>query len=210
MKRTAVSLCLLTGLLSGCGGAGLDNAQNVRNQTQNQTKPIHVSDRNEVFNRHNENEQFGYVRYQKEQFDGDQQKMPVMNREETAHMISSLTVQLPHIQDAATLVTDREALVVYKTDSKNRELTADQVKKTAASVIPRYYHVYISDNPNHMQSVENYSNLGSGSRDIREIMSGTIQEMKTSPQGSPVSENENANGETRQDMKIDRNDKNAR
>ncbi|MGQ8967548.1 YhcN/YlaJ family sporulation lipoprotein [Bacillus subtilis] len=206
MKRTAVSLCLLTGLLSGCGGAGLDNAH----QTQNQTKPIHVSDRNEVFNRHNENEQFGYVRYQKEQFDGDQQKTPVMNRGETAHMISSLTVQLPHIQDAATLVTDREALVVYKTDSKNRELTADQVKKTAASVIPRYYHVYISDNPNHMQSVENYSNLGSGSRDIREIMSGTIQEMKTSPQGSPVSENENANGETRQDMKIDRNDKNAR
>lgn len=65
MKRTAVSLCLLTGLLSGCGGAGLDNAQNVRNQTQNQTKPIHVSDRNEAFNRHNENEQFGYVRYQK-------------------------------------------------------------------------------------------------------------------------------------------------
>lgn len=96
----------------------IDNAQNVRNQTQNQTKPIHVSDRNEVFNRHNENEQFGYVRYQKEQFDGDQQKTPVMNREETAHMISSLTVQLPHIQDAATLVTDREALVVYKTDSK--------------------------------------------------------------------------------------------
>lgn len=187
----------------------MDNAQNVRNQTQNQTKPIHVSDRNEAFNRHNENEQFGYVRYQREQFDGDQQKTPVMNREETAHMISSLTVQLPHIQDAATLVTDREALVVYKTDSKNRELTADQVKKTAASVIPRYYHVYISDNPNHMQSVENYSNLGSGSRDIREIMSGTIQEMKTSPQGSPVSENENANGETRQD-KIDRNDKNAR
>ncbi len=41
-----------------------------------------------------------------------------MNREETAHIISSLTVQLPHIQDAATLVTDREALVVYKTDSK--------------------------------------------------------------------------------------------
>lgn len=58
----------------------MDNAQNVRNQTQNQTKPIHVSDRNEAFNRHNENEQFGYVRYQREQFDGDQQKTPVMNR----------------------------------------------------------------------------------------------------------------------------------
>ncbi|MCY8315730.1 YhcN/YlaJ family sporulation lipoprotein [Bacillus vallismortis] len=211
MKRTAISLCLLTGLLSGCGGKGFDNAgQTAQNQTQNQTKPIHVSDRNEAFNRHDENEQFGYVRYQKEQFDGEQQEVPVMKREETAHIISSLTVQLPHIQEAATLVTDQEALVVYKTDTKNRELTADQVKKTAASVIPRYYHVYISDHPNHMQSIENFSNLGSGSRDIREIMSGTIQGMKTSPQGSPVSENENANGETRQDMKTDRNDKNAR
>nr|WP_087993328.1 YhcN/YlaJ family sporulation lipoprotein [Bacillus subtilis] len=211
MKRTAVSLCLLTGLLSGCGGAGFDNAeQNAQNQTQNQTRPIHVSDRNEAFNRHDKNEQFGYVRYQKEQFDGEQQQAPVMNRKETAHMISSLTVQLPHIQEAATLVTDQEALVVYKTDSKNRELTADQVKKTATSVIPRYYHVYISDNPNHMQSIENDSHIGSGSRNIRENMSRTIEEMKTSPQGSPVSENENANGETRQDMKINRNDKNAR
>ncbi|MCO4849427.1 YhcN/YlaJ family sporulation lipoprotein [Bacillus vallismortis] len=211
MKRTAISLCLLTGLLSGCGGAGFDNAgQTAQNQTQHQTRPIHVADRNETFNRHDENEQFGYVRYQKEQFDGEQQEVPVMKREETAHIISSLTVQLPHIQEAATLVTDQEALVVYKTDTKNRELTADQVKKTAASVIPRYYHVYISDHPNHMQSIENFSNHGSGSRGIRDIMEGTIEEMKTSPQGSPVSEHENANGETRQDMKTDRNDKNAR
>ncbi|MCY8979557.1 YhcN/YlaJ family sporulation lipoprotein [Bacillus halotolerans] len=209
MKRTAVSLCLMTGLLSGCGGAGLNNAEQ-NAQHQNETRPIHVSDRNEAFNRHDENEQFGYVRYQKEQFDGEQQETPAPDREETAHIISSLTVQLPHIQDAAALVTDQEALVVYKTDSKNRELTADQVKKTAVSVIPRYYHVYISDNPNHMQAIKNYSNLGSGSRDVRDIMSGTIQEMKTSPQGSPVSENENANGETRQDKETNRNNKNAR
>ncbi|MEC1667380.1 YhcN/YlaJ family sporulation lipoprotein [Bacillus mojavensis] len=209
MKRTAVSLCLMTGLLSGCGGAGFNNAeQNV--QHQNETKPIHVSDRDEAFNRHDKNEQFGYVRYQKEQIDGEQQETPAPDREETAHIISSLTVQLPHIQDAAVLVTDQEALVVYKTDSRNRELTADQVKKTAVSVIPRYYHVYISDNPNHMQAIKNYSNLSSGSRDVRDIMSGTIQEMKNSPQGSPVSENENANGETRQDKETNRNDKNAR
>ncbi|MDP4525881.1 YhcN/YlaJ family sporulation lipoprotein [Bacillus halotolerans] len=209
MKRTAVSLCLMTGLLCGCGGAGLNNAEQ-NAQHQNETRPIHVSDRNEAFNRHDENEQFGYVRYQKEQLDGEQQETPAPDREETVHIISSLTVQLPHIQDAAALVTDQEALVVYKTDSKNRELTADQVKKTAVSVIPRYYHVYISDNPNHMQAIKNYSNLGSGSRDVRDIMSGTIQEMKTSPQGSPVSENENANGETRQDKETNRNDKNAR
>ncbi|MEG7284155.1 YhcN/YlaJ family sporulation lipoprotein [Bacillus sp. 0909A] len=208
MKRTAVSLCLMTGLLSGCGGAGFNAEQDV--QHQNETKPIHVSDRDEAFNRHDKNEQFGYVRYQKEQFDGEQQETPAPDREETAHIISSLTVQLPHIQDAAVLVTDQEALVVYKTDSRNRELTADQVKKTAVSVIPRYYHVYISDNPNHMQAIKNYSNLGSGSRDVRDIMSGTIQEMKNSPQGSPVSENENANGETRQDKETNRNDKNAR
>ncbi|MDR4228191.1 hypothetical protein FO507_12520 [Bacillus mojavensis] len=209
MKRTAVSLCLMTGLLSGCGGVGFNNAeQNV--QHQNKTKPIHVSDRDEAFNRHDKNEQFGYVRYQKEQIDGEQQETPAPDREETAHIISSLTVQLPHIQDAAVLVTDQEVLVVYKTDSRNRELTADQVKKTAVSVIPRYYHVYISDNPNHMQAIKNYSNLNSGSRDVRDIMSGTIQEMKNSPQGSPVSENENANGETRQDKETNRNDKNAR
>ncbi len=75
MKPTAVSLCLLAGLLSGCGGAGLDNAeQNVQNQTRNQTRPIHVSDRNEAFNRHDENEQFGYVRYQKNNLTANSRK----------------------------------------------------------------------------------------------------------------------------------------
>ncbi|MDI5788279.1 YhcN/YlaJ family sporulation lipoprotein [Bacillus licheniformis] len=49
---------------------------------------------------------------------------PQIDREEMAHIISSLTVQLPNIQDASALVTDEEALVVYKRTpgSANRRL----------------------------------------------------------------------------------------
>ncbi|WP_277713848.1 YhcN/YlaJ family sporulation lipoprotein [Bacillus atrophaeus] len=202
MKHIAYIVCLLAGLLTGCTGAETNDAQrDIKTDKEIGGKTISVSDRKESFNQDNKNGQFGYVRYQANSMPDDTQtKVPTIDREKTAHVISSLTVQLPHVQDAATLVTDKEALIVYQTNSKRREQTADQVKKTAASVIPRYYHVYISDNPNLVQSIENYSRLRSDSRDISDIMADTIQEMKKSPQGGPVSEDENANGETDQDQ----------
>ena len=72
--------------------------------------------------------------------------MTSLDREQLAKVISNIIVQLPNINDASVLVTDEEVLVVYDTDSKNREKTADQVKRSALSAVPRYYHVYVSDN----------------------------------------------------------------
>lgn len=92
--------------------------------------------------------------------------------------------------------------VVYKTDSTNRFETADQVKKTAISVVPRYYHVYVSDNPRMFQDIERFGRLDANSRNIDQILQQTIKEMLKSPQGRKVSSGENENGVQREEMNM--------
>ncbi|MGM0875461.1 MAG: YhcN/YlaJ family sporulation lipoprotein [Bacillota bacterium] len=165
---------------------------------------LNVQDRTDLYNEegltnvnNNKSANFGYVRHQKSGIPNDVTltRTPGLDREQTANTISSLIVQLPNVNDVATLVTDEEVLVAYESDSDNRFETADQVKKTALSAIPRYYHVYVSDNPTMIQQIEAYSPLDSTSRDIDEILNKTIKEMLKSPQGRALNKGENANGE---------------
>ncbi|UOY90590.1 YhcN/YlaJ family sporulation lipoprotein [Bacillus glycinifermentans] len=187
MKTKMLLTILLLAPLAGCQQALNDaNHNDIYDEDGN---TVHVADRNRQYNQSFRNDdrkgRFGYARHQATPVKNkDKTQAPKINREEMAHIISSLTVQLPNIQDASALVTDEEALVVYRTGSKQREETADQVKKTAASVVPRYYHIYISDNPNLMQSIANFSSLGSNSRNVDQLMADTIEEMKKSPQGN--------------------------
>ncbi len=192
---TVLCLCLLTACQYGA-----EEDTSLMHESGN---TINVSDRTDLYNEEgapNANDKgasFGFVRHQKSGIPQDVAYIPTpgMDREKVANTISSLSVQLPNVNDVATLVTDEEVLVAYDTDSKNRNDTADQVKKTALSVVPRYYHVYVSDNPNMIQQIQAYSSLDSTSRDIDEILSDTIHKMLQSPQGRALNKGENANGE---------------
>jgi ribosomal protein S17E len=123
-----------------------------------------------------------------------------MDREQVANIISQLSTDIPNVNDVATLVTDQEVLVSYSTNSKDRNHTADQVKRTAMSVVPRYYHVYVSDNANLMRDVENLANLDSTSKNARNLVNGLVKQMKKSPQGSRMSDSEDENGATKDDV----------
>ncbi|MEC1262124.1 YhcN/YlaJ family sporulation lipoprotein [Bacillus swezeyi] len=196
MNKKLFLFGLLLAPLVGCQTALNDTEHNIYEEDGN---TVHVADKNPQYNERFRNDdrkgRFGYARHQATPV-ANKEKMqaPQINREEMAHIISSLTVQLPNIQDASTLVTDEEALVVYKTDSKKREETADQVKKTAASVIPRYYKIYISDDANLIQSVANFSRLGSNSRNVDQLMADTIKEMQKSPQGKTTTDTDDETG----------------
>jgi hypothetical protein len=176
---------------------------------------INVQDRTDLYNEeghtnvnHGKTANFGYVRHQKSGIPQDVTftHTPGMDREQAANTISSLIVQLPNVKDVATLVTDEEVLVAYETDSENRFETADQVKKTALSAVPRYYHVYVSDGDNMIQQIEAFSPLDSTSRNIDQIISKTIKEMLKSPQGRALNKGENANGEGYGEMNEDLDD----
>jgi ribosomal protein S17E len=146
---------------------------------------------------------YGFVRHQKSPVENDQggtEHYAPIDREQIAHIISELSTDMPNVNDVATLVTDQEVLVSYTTDTKDRNLTADQVKRTAMSVVPRYYHVYVSDNKNLMRDVENLANLDATSRNARNSVNALIKQMKKSPQGARMTETgENENGETQAD-----------
>ncbi|ANB59377.1 sporulation lipoYhcN/YlaJ family protein [Anoxybacillus amylolyticus] len=171
---------------------------------------INVSDRNDLYNvqglpngMDSRLNNFGYVRHQKSPVAGGMNNvgtLPTLNRERVADLISKLCVQLPHVNDVATLVTDEEVLIAYATDTKNRFETADQVKKTALSVVPRYYHVYVADDPRMMKEIERFGRLDSNSRNIDQIIDTTIKEMLKYPQGRKLSDGENENGEMINEM----------
>ncbi|MFN2744137.1 MULTISPECIES: YhcN/YlaJ family sporulation lipoprotein [Bacillus] len=192
MNKQLLFIGLLLAPLAGCQAA-LNDTENNNDIYEKDGNTVHVADKNRQYNETNPYDdrkgRFGYARHQATPVaNKEKMRAPKINREEMAHIISSLTVQLPNIQDASALVTDEEALVVYQTDTKEREETADQVKKTAASVIPRYYKIYISDDASLMQSIANFSRLGSNSRNVDQLMADTIKDMQKSPQGKATTE----------------------
>lgn len=148
--------------------------------------------------------EFGYVRHVKSPIPGQNikyQDIYTINREKIADAISKVAVTNPKVHDAATLVTDEEVLIWYKTNAKSkadRNNVADQVKKTAFSVVPRWYHVYVTDNPTLKQYVENISYMKSSDANKERVIRQTVKMMlDSSPQGHKMSNGENENGETK-------------
>jgi Sporulation lipoprotein YhcN/YlaJ (Spore_YhcN_YlaJ) len=194
MKKIAFTASLIGMIIiTGCQNTASENEL-----FEDGGNTVNVKNENGIENgKDNHSSDFGYVRHVKSNLaeEEDYNKVPGIDHEKVANSISSLIIQLPNIQDVATLVTDEEVLIAYQTDSKNRNDTADQVKKTAISVVPRYYHVYLSDNPEMIKQIEGYSGLDPNNRDIDQIINKTIKEMLKSPQGRNLNKGENANGE---------------
>lgn len=129
---------------------------------------------------------FGYYRHQKSPIMGDKStrhKPPVLDRKKLARDIGRLSTDLPNVNDAAVLVTDDKVLVAYDSDTANRELTADQVRKTAMSVVQRFFHVYVSDNKMLIRDVETLSSLNTQNKNVTEAIDAVIREMVKTPQG---------------------------
>ncbi|MEH7301152.1 YhcN/YlaJ family sporulation lipoprotein [Neobacillus drentensis] len=210
MKKLIIiaGLCTITAL-TGCS-KDMGN----RDVYEESGNTINVNNkRHELYNEgasrgvRNVSDNYGFVRHQKSPIMNDNTAndgYTALDREQLANIISKYSVNVPNVNDAATLVTDQEVLIAYTTDSKDRNMTADQVKKTAFSVVPRYYHVYVTDNKTLMRDVENLANLDSTSRNARHAVTELITQMKKSPQGMRLSDSENENGETQDDMDIKR------
>lgn len=205
MKKLVIilGLCTLTAL-TGCS-KDMGN----RDVYEESGNTINVNNkRHDLYNEgasrsvRNASNNYGFVRHQKSPLMNDNtanDHYTALNREQVANIISKFSTEIPNVNDVATLVTDQEVLIAYKTDSKNRNMTADQVKKTAMSVVPRYYHVFVTDNKVLMRDVENLANLDSTSRNARNLVNGLIKQMKKSPQGQRINSSEDENGLTPDD-----------
>lgn len=199
MKR---SLAILLGItvLSGCGVNNADDEIYPDNGNA-----LNYQLQGEDFNEDIDDDQFGFVR---------QVKSPVpnsgttatewMDREKVALAISQTLVSLPNVHDASVVVTDEEVLVAYTTDQedeKSRFEVADQVKIATIGLLPRWYHVYITDDEAIRQDVINIGSMATNSPSRERNIEMVIEEMiKRSPQGRKLGPNENENGESLDEM----------
>ncbi|OEH93968.1 YhcN/YlaJ family sporulation lipoprotein [Bacillus solimangrovi] len=199
MNKSLMTVGLLgTLFLSGCqagnevneGAYGNNNTMNMSNYNEGYNTQMGNADSTAT--------QYGFVRYQKKMASDnriDNNDLPILNREQVASMISKMATQIPNVNDVATLVTDEEVLIAYQTDSQDRNETADQVKKTALSVVPRYYHVYVSDDVKKLDEIERYSGMNVYTDNVEYNIDDMIKQMLKSPQGKKMSTGENENGE---------------
>ena len=210
MKKALMALGICgTVAMTGCAGGDDNAAQQGRDGGagiyQRSGNTLNVNDeRPDLYNEDgrkgmkDRSEDFGYVRHQKTGVmgaDNGQNAYQAIDREQIADMISKYSLMLQNVDDVSTLVTDEEVLIVYATDSQNRNETADQVKRMAMSVVPRWFHVYVSDDTSLRKEVENFASLDTDSRDVDDLIDGVVKQMLKSPQGRPMTTGENANGE---------------
>lgn len=178
------------------------SAKNGLNPNNYQNQSFELSNGSEPWNAKNPRTgknvadgRFGFVRVQEGPNGRTPGRQPNLDYEDLADKVSRLAVNLPNVQDVATLVTSRAVLIGYRTDSDNRKLTARQVKSTAMSVLPRFYHIYLTDNPSMIKDIARFHDLPPNT-DVQEMLNTTIDEMKKqSPQGPNMGPHENPNGE---------------
>lgn len=102
--------------------------------------------------------QLGFVRYSEEDLDvmdDDEKEIPQLNREQMADTITKILIQQKPYKEAATLVTDQHVLIAYDVGEENKD--SEKLKKiatkTAESIVPGFYDVYVSANPIHMDDI---------------------------------------------------------
>ncbi|WP_181349535.1 YhcN/YlaJ family sporulation lipoprotein [Thalassobacillus sp. CUG 92003] len=139
------------------------------------------------------NGRMGYVRYKKDQLDLDQEKLNSVkvNREQIADMITRMILRYDGFEDVGTLVTDSEILVAYtKPEEKDRIVAADMVRKTAYSMVPSFYNVYISDQSHAFADIQSLSNSTVYDAQYKNSVDSIIKKFQEAPQGKEKPKNE--------------------
>ncbi|KGX86696.1 YhcN/YlaJ family sporulation lipoprotein [Pontibacillus litoralis] len=167
---------------------------NYLNTTENYNYMSVKDDTNE------ETDRLGYTRHKEEQVENDI-RYGVMQREHVSDLITRMILQGEGIEDAATLVTASEALIAYTPNGElSREKAADLAKKTALSVLPRYYEVYVTDEPNFHQDLATLSKLSTKSDNYNSSLESTIEQMRQSPQGESMYNDETKSHKDKRNM----------
>jgi len=205
----ATTALTATIVVSGCAGNGNGNEGALEGNNQNNGYNNLGFDQSQMLNTRKDNrntvgsDQFGYVRYTKDQVgnDEDELRYGVIDREQTSELITRFILQGEGIKDAATLVTDTEVLVAYtpegNMDSHN---AANIAKKSAMSVVPRYYEVYVSDQQNMYRELATLSNMRTEDEEYRDSIESVIEQMRKSPQGDKMYNDETGSTKDKRDV----------
>ncbi|WP_404453933.1 YhcN/YlaJ family sporulation lipoprotein [Virgibacillus necropolis] len=184
-NKFVIAILLCTMFISACGTMNQEAEQ--QEQIQNELDPA----RDDGPSSFNEENRLGYVHYTRDQLNNDDENnhAATMDRHKIADMISRIILRNEGFDEVATLVTDKEVLIAYgKNDELEDKTAADIAKKTALSIMPGFFHVYVSDNRSLIPDIQSLHNSNTQQGTYRNTITSIIEEMKKSPQGI---ENEN-------------------
>lgn len=182
MKKIMIAGFIMLLVITGCDTT--NNTLNEREQRVNELNP----NREELQAPGNEelNDQLGYVHYTQEQFEQnrDDDRVVTMDRNEMASMITSIILRNEDFEQVATLVTGDEVLIAYEIDEGTDENNAAEIaRKTAESVMPRFYDIVVSDNPSLIPDIQSLHISRTTNPNYQNTIDKIIEEMESSPQG---------------------------
>ncbi|MDY0405231.1 YhcN/YlaJ family sporulation lipoprotein [Virgibacillus sp. 179-BFC.A HS] len=182
MKKYFIAVLIATAItIAGCNGT--NHTVNEREKVENNLNP----------NKDNQtpvdpevNHRVGFVNYKKDQLQDRPGRHDVItiDRNQMADMISKQILRTENFDQVATLVTDEEVLIAYKkAEDADPHRAATTAKQTAMSIMPRYFDVYVSDNPTLIADLHSLHNATTKNKNYDNTVDKIIAEMQKSPQG---------------------------
>ncbi|GAB4072791.1 YhcN/YlaJ family sporulation lipoprotein [Barrientosiimonas marina] len=189
-KRLLIPMSLLIAILvAGCANTdkASDNDRPQADEHQQITDELDPDQKTTPSNPSGE-DKLGYVHYTKEDVDNaadkGQQSIDI-DRTSLANMITRIVLENEDFDEAATLVTEDKTLIAYgKQDNLDNNEAADIVNKTAVSILPGYFDVYISDNEALIPDIQSLHNSRIQDNDYDNTINQIIDRMQESPQGT--------------------------
>lgn len=180
MKKATlfISIISIFLILVACSG----NESTTRESEQIADK-LNPNNQANTMDESDKNQKLGYVRYSKDEIGEDENPPITMDRNQYADMITRIILDNDGFNEVATLVTDQEVLIAYdKNDDLSVEQAADIAKRTAKSIMPGFFDIYVSDNESLMYDIQSLHN-STTNRQYDNTVNQLIGEMKKSPQG---------------------------
>ena len=177
-----LSILVLCFVLTAC--AHTDNSTGEQEQILDQLDPNRET---KIQNTSNLNDKLGYVNYTRDQLniDSEEHHAVSIDKIQMADMIARIILRNEGFNRVATLVTDEEVLIAYdRNDDLDQNIAADIASKTAASIMPRFYHVYVTDNETLIQDIQSLHNSSTQNNNYDNTLDQIIAQMKKSPQGT--------------------------
>jgi hypothetical protein len=177
-----LSVLVLGLVLTAC--AHTDNSSGEQEQILDQLDP---NRENKIQNTSNLDDKLGYVNYTRDQLniDSEEHHAVSIDKVQMADMIAKIILRNEGFNRVATLVTDEEVLIAYEHDEElDQNIAADIANKTAASIMPGFYHVYVTDNETLIPDIQSLHNSSTQNNNYENTLDQIISQMKKSPQGA--------------------------
>ncbi|MFD1039645.1 YhcN/YlaJ family sporulation lipoprotein [Virgibacillus byunsanensis] len=178
-------LLFITGILlavTACGDTDSANDERVADEMD----PLQDNEQNETQTDPGQNDRLGYVNFSKDELENDNERnhTATIDRTQLADMITRIILRSDGFEQVGTLVTDEEVLIAYRKDEEtDSEKAAVMARKTAMSVLPRYFKIYVSENDMLMQDIQSLHNSTVDHKNYDNTIKQIIKEMEKTPQG---------------------------